>query len=233
MSSEIDYTKIKSVAACVELLKERDKQLKQRDETLAALTKRIEALETVTSITNRIERIERDGYQSQQYLRRETVEVIGLPDELTDQKQLEEKVVEIFHHAGVNVTTRDFHAIHRLKKKSVVIAKCVNRRDAIAVLRAKKKLREVDDAAKKKLGVSGKIFINESLCPEFSRLFGVCNALYKKKKISSSYTINGKILICRAGEEDKQVIGHMNDLRSIFGDDEIDAVMEAHKAKQK
>ena len=226
--SETDYSKIKSVAALVELVKERDKQLKQRDAALEALTKRIEALETVASLANRIEKIERDGFQSQQYMRRETIEVVGIPDDI-DQKLLEVKVVEIFNHAGVKVTTRDFHAIHRLKKKSVIIAKLVNRRDAIAILRAKKKLREVNDDAKKKLGVKGKIYINESLCPEYRRLFGVCNALYKKKLLSSSYTINGKIIICRAGEEEKQVIGHLSDLHRIFGKEDIDSVMDTHK----
>ena len=161
MSAVTDYSKIKTVAACVELLKERDKQLKERDDALAALTKRIETLETVTSISNRIEKIERDGYSSQQYTRRESVELIGVPDDITDQKKLEEKVVQIFQHAGVKVTTRDFHAIHRLKQKSKIIAKCVNRRDAIAILRAKKKLRELDEGGKKKLGVSGKVYVNE------------------------------------------------------------------------
>ena len=75
--------------------------------------------------------------------------LVFLPESIKDQAALEKKVVEVFNHAGVNVTERDFHAIHRLKKNSVIIAKCVNRRDATAILRAKSKLR---DTAKKKLG---------------------------------------------------------------------------------
>ena len=228
--SETDYSKIKSIAACVELLKERDKQLKERDTKVDQLTKRIVALEKITSLSNRIEKLERDGYQSQQYMRRESVEFVGLPED-ADQKQLEAKVVEVFNHAGVKVSTRDFHAIHRLKNKSVVIAKLVNRRDAITILRAKKKLREADDGAKKKLGIKGKVYVNESFCPEYRRIFGICNALYKKNTLSSSYSINGKIKIRRTGEEEDDVIGHMSDLYRLFGEDEIKLVMDAHKKK--
>ena len=96
----------------------------------------------------------------------------------------------------MTVTKRDFHAIHRLRNQAVVIAKCVNRRDASAILRAKKKLREVDAAAKTKLGVKGKVYANESLCPEYRRLFGICTALFRQKKLASSYTINGTIKAC-------------------------------------
>ena len=43
--SETDYSKIKTtIAACVKLLKERNQQLKQRDDTPDKLTKRINAL---------------------------------------------------------------------------------------------------------------------------------------------------------------------------------------------
>ena len=222
-TKETDYSKVKSIAALVELLKERDKQI-------SALTKRIDGLEDIISISNRVEKIEREGYQSQQYARRETVELVGIPEEV-EPKNLEAKVVQIFNHAGVKVNPRDFHAVHRLKNKQTVIAKLVNRRDAIAILRAKKQLREVKGDEKKKLGVKGKIYVNESLCPEYRRLFGVCNALFKKDMLSSSYTINGKILICKTGEEEKHLIGHMSDLHRIFGADEIKSIMDAHKNK--
>ena len=59
---------------------------------------------------------------------------------------------------------RDFHAIHRLHNTRVVIAKVCNCRDAIKILRNKKKLRELNQERKKKLK-SEKIYVNESLCP--------------------------------------------------------------------
>ena len=225
-----DYSKITKIKDLVDLLKQKDIELQQRDEKLKTLTDRIDALEGTQSVLKRIERLERDGYRSQQYSRRETVELVGLPEDL-DGAKLESKVVEIFKHAGVAVTPQSFHAMHYLRKKSTVIAKCVNRRDAIAILRAKRKLREVDADAKKKLGVSGKVFVNESLCPEFRRLFGICTSLYKAKKIASSYTINGKIKICLKEGDDHKIIEHMNDLLNLFGEQEISDVISAHKNK--
>lgn len=206
-----------------------------KDAKLVDLTTRLEALEKKLSLEStfagRIERLERDSFQQAQYSRREAIEIVGLPETIKDQGTLEKKVIEVFNHAGVDVDSRNFHAIHRLKKNSVVIAKCVNRRDSVAILRAKRKLREMDDDEKKKLGVSGKVYINESLCPEYRRLFGICNALYKQKHLSSSYTINGKILVARDRDGEKKNIGHINDLISMFDQDIINGIMEQNKNK--
>ena len=231
-----DYSKITNVKQLVALLKERDEQLKKRDDEVNALSKRLEALEAKnsdtgsTSICQRIERLERDGYRQQQYSRRECIELVGLPDDVSG-TALEDKVVEVFGQAGVTVTKRDFHAIHRLRNQAVVIAKCVNRRDATAILRAKKKLREVDAAAKTKLGVKGKVYVNESLCPEYRRLFGICTTLFRKKMLASSYTINGTIKVCVNENDDKSTIEHINDLKELFGADEIEDIIKNHKKK--
>ena len=162
------------------------------------------------------------------YGRRECIEIVGLPEKLS-QEELEEKVVDVFKHAGVEVTRRDFHAIHPLKKKSVVIAKCLNRRDAMAILHAKKSLRETSDEEKDKLGVTGKIFINVSLCPEYRRLFGIANALYKKKKLASLYTVNGMIRICKKDGDEKKIIEHIDDLKAFFGEQTVEDIIKRHK----
>ena len=208
----------------------------EKDAKLMDLNTRLEKLEAKLSVestfADRIITLERSSYRQAQYSRRDSVEIVGLPDSIKDHTSLEKKVVEVFNHAGVKVTERDFHAIHRLKKNSVIIAKCVNRRDATAILRAKRKLRDTDEATKKKLGVSGKIYVNESLCPEYRRLFGICNALYKKKLLSSSYTINGKILVVKEGEEEKMNIGHICDLEAMFDEEVLNNIMEEHKVKK-
>ena len=151
------------------------------------------------------------------------IEIVGVPEDLTG-GELENRVIKTFEAAGVKTKKRDFHAIHRLANKKVVIAKLVNRRDAIEILRKKKKLRELSPTDKEDLGV-GKIYINESLCPYNKRLLGKCNALFKKKKIDSFFTINGKIKIKYDGEL-KTEITHIQDLIDIFGAvimEEIDA----------
>ena len=78
--------------------------------------------------------------EQEQYSRRETVELVGIPDNTND-GELEDAVIKTFEEAVVKVIKRSFHAIHRLRNKKVVIAKLINRRDALALLRNKKKLR--------------------------------------------------------------------------------------------
>ena len=86
--------------------------------------------------------------------------------------------MKTFEEARVKVTKRSFHAIRRLRNKKVEVAKLVNRRDALALLRNKKKLRELSPYGKKKLKTN-KLYVNESLCPIYKRILGKCNALLK------------------------------------------------------
>ena len=53
----------------------------------------------------RVTNIERSAFQQQQYSRRETIELVGLSDNL-DGEALEDKVVGVFKHAGVEVEQR-------------------------------------------------------------------------------------------------------------------------------
>ena len=214
------------------------KTIIEQEEKEVDLLKRVEALEKLVSSRglDRIDRIlelERDLYRQQQYSRRETVEITNIPESVADGDDLEDKVVELFNFAGVHMERRDFHAIHRLKNKRVVIAKCINRRDAIAILRAKRKLREANEADRKKLGIVNKIYVNESLCFYYRRLFGICNALYKKKLLSSSFTINGTIKVIHEPGGRKMDVTHMEDLVEIVGEEAISEVMEDHNRRMK
>ena len=89
-------------------------------------------------------------YKIKPHTRRECVEIVGLPENLKDE-ELEAAALNVFGVAGVPMEKRDFHAIHRLRNTRVVIAKVCNRRDVIAILHNKKKLRELIQEAKKKL----------------------------------------------------------------------------------
>ena len=75
--------------------------------------------------TTRMTAIKKQIAEQQQYSRRETVELNGLPDN-TNNGELKDAVIKSFEEAGVNVTKRSFHAVHRLQNKKVVIAKLVN-----------------------------------------------------------------------------------------------------------
>ena len=57
--------------------------------------------------------IEKRIAEQEQYFKRETVELVGLPDN-TNGGELEDAVIKTFKEAGVKVTKRSFNAIHRL-----------------------------------------------------------------------------------------------------------------------
>ena len=61
---------------------------------------------------------------------RECVELVGLPEN-TNSEDLEDLVVKASEVADVTEKKLDFHEIHRLPNKKIVIATLVNRRDAI------------------------------------------------------------------------------------------------------
>ena len=201
--------------------------IEQQSAKQVELEERISKLESTIKFSDRLVQIERRIANQEQYSRRECVELVGL-SKAVDQSDLEQRVMDVFHHAGVNVKKRDFHAIHTVGKKGVVIAKLVNRRDAIAILRAKKSLRELDSDGKKKLKCN-KLYINESLCPAFRRLLGVCNSLRKKGKAQSAYTINGKIKL-KINDSETIVIGHLDDLSARFGAENIKEILNEHSS---
>ena len=97
----------------------------------------------------------------EQYSRGECVELIGRPED-THGEKIENFVVQVFEIAGVNVDKRDFYVIHWLGNSKIVIAKLVNRRDAIKILRNKKKLSELPRSGNKNLDL--RKFMSASPC---------------------------------------------------------------------
>ena len=98
-------------------------------------------------INKRTVDLEKKMAELEQYSRREYVELIGLPED-THGEELENSVVQAFEIAGVNVVKHNFHAIHWLGNSKIVIARLVNRWNAIKILRNKKKLRELPRSGK-------------------------------------------------------------------------------------
>ena len=130
--------------------------------------------------------------QQEQYSRRECLELMGLPNNIAKDK-LENAVVKTFQVAGINVGRRNFHAVHRLAEQRVVIAKLTNRRDAIDILRQKKKLWTLHAEDQWKLN-SQKIYVNESLCPKYRQLLGKCNALWEENTLDSIlFTVKSRL----------------------------------------
>ena len=181
-----------------------------------------------SNFSSRIVDVERSIALQEQYSRRECVDIVNIPEEIDD-SELEHMVVEIFKSAGVKVNKRDFHAIHRKKGNKTVIAKLVNRRDTIDILRAKGFVRNFSPDIKKhlKLHTDTKIYVNESLCSSFSKLLGISNRLFKKKIIGGFYTVNG-LLRLKLIDGSTAAISHVVDLRKLFGD-VVDTIIKEHE----
>ena len=73
---------------------------------------------------------------------------------------------------------------------------------------------------------TNKVCVNESLCPSYKRILGKCNALLKKKDITSFYTANGKIKITYEANNGSvtSLVNHEEDLLEIFGKDIMDEI---------
>ena len=121
------------------------KEINEIKEELKELRLLQEKYSAEDNLTTRMIIIEKRMAEQEQYSRWETV----LPDNTIDE-ELEDAVIKTFEETGVKVTKRSFYAIRRLWNKKVVIAKLVNERDALGLLRNKKKLRELSPDGKRK-----------------------------------------------------------------------------------
>ena len=83
---------------------------------------------------------------------------------------------------------RDIQACHRIKNNRTII-KLNNRKDCLQVLRAKKRLKDLDGTTLN-LPSGSKIFINESLCGYYRGLWNKCKRLKGDEKIDRFYTSN-------------------------------------------
>ena len=121
----------------------------------------------------------------------------------------------------------NYHAIHRLRNSKTVIAKLVDRQDAIKILRNKKKLRELPRSGKQKLRAT-KIILTSPCVPITSGYLASAMRCSKRSKLNTFFTVNGNTKIKYDSEdgERKTEISHAEDLVDIFRTEimqEIDA----------
>ena len=110
---------------------------------------------------------------------------------------------------------RDIVACHRLGETGRVIIKLLNRKDAQNVLKEKHKLRSInlfDDNTD--TNNRRKIFINQSLCPYYRKLYGIMKYkdLNNEGLIDSFWIKNGTIKIRESSQSKSISITHESDL---------------------
>lgn len=166
--------------------------------------------------------VERDVIDLQQYVRRNNVEICGIPDSV-ENKNLEKTVVKIAEIIGVDVKSNDIEACHRLAKRrneggpKRTIVRFVNRKNCESLLRNKKKLNY--DETKNKLnhiGIRNNLFINSNLSPYNKFLWGKCKHLYEEGMIDRFWVYNGSLHVAELNDDEGLKIGHLKDLENLF-----------------
>ena len=151
---------------------------------------------------------------SQQYLRRDSLEISGIPTNIND-LQIEDEVIEIFREAKVTVNrqpikSQDIQAAHTIGKKGNVIVKVVNRKFVRTALISGKNLK-----GSKKYGEDTQIYLNDSFIPEFSYFNYLIRMAFKDKTIHKFKVRNGVNLVQKYEGGEFVEIGHANDLINI------------------
>ena len=140
--------------------------------------------------------------------------MIGIPTSVKDDV-LEEKVCGIFHELGMERDIqRDIQACHGIKNNRTIV-KLSNRKHCLQVLRAKKRLKDLDSTSLN-LPSDSKIFINESLCGYYRGLWNKCKRLKGDNKIHQFYTSYGIIRLKLVDNGSVKTITHVNDLKDLF-----------------
>ena len=138
------------------------------------------------NIKEKVIEMERNMHRMEQCCRCECIEKIGIPSSITN-NQLEEHFLLIFEKLGVVLEAMDIVACHRLGKTSRVIVKLLNHKDSQCILEKKNKLKNIalyiQDQSKNRN--SRKIFINQSLCQYYRRLYDLVKDLSNKGLIES------------------------------------------------
>ena len=197
------------------------KEIKDTLTYLKKLEADIAVVKTVNDrLVERVIKTERQCWENAQYSRRDTLEIVGIPNSVGN-SVLEETVRGVFKKIGVEIDERDVQACHRLKEKERTIVKFVNRKDCLQILRVKKDLKSLDPT-ELDFPENTKIFINESLCPYYRGIWNKCKKLRAIQKIHQFYTISGLIRVKLEETGPSRIITHMVDLKELFPDIDIE-----------
>ena len=135
-------------------------------------------------------------------MRRNNVEILGLPDTFIGDR-LREKIVELCNDFGVMIEVRDNEACHRLFHKesnnqlpNKTIVGFVNRRFTKDLL-SKRNIRSTLEFNKLGFTRVTQIYFNAKLCGYYKKLWGMCKELKNSGGIKYLWEISGNIKIRR------------------------------------
>ena len=166
----------------------------------------------INNMNVRVVALERSQYLYEQYGRRESIEISGIP-ETVQSFHLEDEVIKIYNEANVKVhdnllTKMDIAACHRIGKRGSTIVRFVNRKFAFEGLRNGKNLKG------SKLYNNG-IYINNSFCREFSKYGYIIRSLKRENLIIGYKVKHGVYQIQHLKDGDFKEISHVADFEQL------------------
>ena len=161
----------------------------------------------------RLYHLERNQNMYMQYGRRESFEIVGIPQNIPDDK-LEDEVIDIMKEAKVSVNRQpmkkmDISAVHRLADKKTTIVRVVNRKYSRQAIINGRNLKDT-----KRYG-DNSIFINNSFCYEFKFLNFVIRKAAREHSIFKYKIRNGVTYVQMTEEQNFVQIGHVMDLENL------------------
>ena len=114
-------------------------------------------------LITRLTSLERQCWANAQYSRRECLDIMGIPHEVSGEV-LDEKVLKIFRKIGCDISPDHTEVCHRVGRTTdTVIVRFSKRKDCQRVCSVKKGLKKLT-MADLELPRNNKLFINRSLC---------------------------------------------------------------------
>ena len=141
---------------------------------------------------DKIKFLERQCWVNEQYSRRESSEIFGVPESVTE-NDLEGKVLNLLEKINVEVHPDHNEACHWIKSNArprKVTIKMSRHKDANKIRRAKKKLKGLDLSS---IGINSPVFINDSLCRYYKNLWAKCKKLWLNEFIHGFWTSSRSI----------------------------------------
>ena len=142
-------------------------EVRKLNESVSQLCSELAVTKNVNDLLlTRLTTSERQCWANAQYSRRECLDIVGIPHEVSVEV-LEEKVLKIFGKLGCDISPDRIETCHRVGRTTdTVIVKLSKRKDCQHVWSVKKDLKKLtmEDF---ELPGNNKLFINRGLCPYY------------------------------------------------------------------
>ena len=163
--------------------------------------------------------MERQCWANNQCSRRGCLEISGIQENI-ENNDLENLKLQIFENIDISVdpgNAEDCHWVKTQSSKKVIIT-LSRRKDANKIRAEKKKLKGKNLTS---LGINTPVYINDSLCIYYKKLWVNCKKLHNNKLIYAFWTSNSSIKLKFSKNGNIHVITHDVDLEELFPNNEL------------